>query len=350
MRQDRWISLTAVVVVAAFAGATPLAIASAAPERTERDRTPSRDFLSAYRRPHGIPFPAGNERSAARVELGRTLFFDPRLSGSRAISCASCHNPALAWSDARPRAIGHGNRQLERRTPTVENLAWTPELFWDGRAESLEAQALGPIAAPEEMNLPLPEVARRLQAIPGYAPLFARAYPGEPISAPTVARALATFERTLVSAPAPFDRWVAGDGRAISDEAKQGFRLFNTKAGCASCHSGWRLTDDSFHDVGVVGADRGRGAVIELESVQYAFKTPTLRDVARRAPYMHNGSESTLEAVIDLYDRGGRVRRPSVAAEVRPLGLTALEKRALVAFLRTLGSDAAPTVVPTLRR
>lgn len=164
-----------------------------------------------YRRPQSVPYPDDNAHTAERELLGRTLFFDPRLSGSGWISCASCHNPGLSWSDALPRAIGDGMKHLGRRTPTIVNLAWAPALFWDGRADTLEQQALGPIESPGEMNMKLPELVKRLEGLEGYRALFARAYPGEAISPATVGKALATFERGVVSGDAPFDRWVAGD-------------------------------------------------------------------------------------------------------------------------------------------
>jgi cytochrome c peroxidase len=302
-----------------------------------------------YRRPANVAYPEDNAFSPAREQLGRMLFFDPRLSGSKWISCATCHNPALAWGDGLPRAIGHGMQQLGRRTPTILNLAWAPALFWDGRAESLEEQALGPVAAAGEMNLDLDEMVARLKAIDGYAPLFATAYPGEGISAPTVAKAIATFERGIVSGQAPFDRWLAGDDRAISASAARGFELFNDEARCSQCHSGWRFTDDSFRDIGVETSDEGRGVITPfIKETHFAFKTPTLRNVARRAPYLHNGSAATLEDVIELYDRGGIVRRPSLSREITPLKLTPQEKQDLVAFMLTLTSEDAEARIPAL--
>lgn len=308
-------------------------------------------YLPSYKRPKDIPFPKDNAYSRDRKELGRALFFDPRLSGSNWISCASCHNPAFSWGDGLPRAIGHGMQTLGRRTPTVLNLAWGELLFWDGRASSLEEQALGPIEAAGEMNLSHDQMLTKLESIPGYRSLFEKAYPGEGISKMTVAKALATFQRTLVSRDAPFDRWVRGKENALSESAKRGFVLFNEKALCSKCHSGWRFTDDSFHDIGVAGDDLGRGKILaDIEIMQYAFKTPTLRNVDHRDPYMHDGSEKTLEAVIDFYNRGGAVKRPSLSEHIRPLGLSAAEKADLVAFLKTLTSDDRPVAAPALPR
>lgn len=324
---------------------------SAAPVKVSPSDSAANELKAKYRRPDSVKYPTNNVFTPAREELGRALFFDPRLSGSNWISCASCHNPALDWGDGLPKAIGHGMKVLGRRTPTVLNLAWAEAMFWDGRADTLEEQALGPIEAAGEMNLPLDEMEAKLRAIPGYAPLFERAYPGESISRKTVAKALATFERTIASGDAPFDRWVKGDAHAMSEGATRGFALFTGKANCATCHSSWRFTDDSFHDIGAGGADRGRGAVLpDIEVSQFAFKTPTLRNVDRRAPYLHDGSIATLQDVIELYDRGGHVTRPSLSREIRPLKLTAQEKGDLIAFLRALTSEDRPITVPALPR
>jgi cytochrome c peroxidase len=338
----------AVALCAAIASAEP-------PAAIDRSGPPTRESLALlrakYARPGAPPYPAGNAWSAAREELGRTLFFDPRLSRSGVMSCATCHNPGFSWGDGLARGVGHAAKALPRRSPTLLNVAWAEALFWDGRAGTLEEQALGPIASPDEMNLPLEELVPRIQAVAGYAPLFERAYPGEGIGTSTIAKAIATFERSLVSGSAPFDRWLEGDASAISEEAARGFVLFNEKAKCAACHSGWRFTDDSFHDIGAPGKDRGRAAVLEgIQAMEYAFKTPTLRDVDRRGPYLHDGSEPTLESVVELYDLGGRVKRPSLSPEIVPLSLTKNEARAIVAFMQTLTSEDAPVAMPRLPR
>lgn len=309
------------------------------------------EYLSKYVRPTVVPFPADNTYTEERANLGKALFFDPRLSGSDWISCASCHNPALAWGDGLPKAIGHGMKVLGRRTPTILNTAWAEALFWDGRASSLEEQALGPIAAAGEMNLALDQMVTKIKAVPEYQELFAKAYPAEPISEKIVAKAIATFERTIVSGEAPFDQWIKGDEHAISEEAKRGFVLFNTTANCAKCHSGWRFTDDSFHDVGLSGEDRGRGVHLkDVESAQFTFKTPTLRNVDRRAPYMRDGSLPTLEAVMAFYNEGGKEQRPSLSPEMKLLRLTTQDQHDLVAFLKTLTSIDPLVTVPNLPR
>jgi cytochrome c peroxidase len=222
--------------------------------------------------------------------------------------------------------------------------------MWDGRAGSLEEQALGPIRADVEMNLPVEQLMAKLQAIPEYAPLFQTAFPKEGMKPETIAKAIATYERTVVSGRAPFDRWIEGDTKAISEEAKRGFVLFNTKGACANCHSGWNFTDDSFHDIGLASADIGRGKILPgIAKMQHAFKTPGLREITRRGPYMHDGSSATLETVMDHYDEGG-INRPSRSELMKPLGLSQQEKADLVAFMKTLTSDMDPTTVPVLPR
>jgi cytochrome c peroxidase len=306
--------------------------------------------MEQYLRPTAIPFPADNPYSKDRELLGKILFFDPRLSHSGSISCANCHNPELSWDDGLAKPVGEGMRQEGRRAPTILNAAWEDLLFWDGRAPDLEHQALVPIASDGEMNQPLDAMARTVNGIQGYKALFDAAYPGEPIDERTIAKAIATFERTVVSGKAPFDRWIEGDESAISEQAKRGFDLFNGRAGCAKCHSGWNFTDNGFHDIGVDSSDRGRGAILPLDAMQFAFKTPTLRDCGLRSPFMHDGSEPTLERVIEFYDRGGQLSRPSLAPEIVPLHLSAQEKEDLLAFLKSLTSVDRPVEIPPLPR
>jgi cytochrome c peroxidase len=302
-----------------------------------------------YRRPAEIPFPENNPYSEAKSRLGRMLFFDPILSGSQVRSCATCHNPALSWADGQRRAIGEV--PLPLRSPTLLNVAWTPKLGWDGHFRDLEAVAFGPITAAGNMNLPEKLLIERLSAIPGYKEAFAAAFGKPDISRRNVELTLATFERSIISSEAPFDRWIKGDEAAISEAAKRGFDLFNSKAHCASCHSGWTFTDASFHDIGTAkNNDLGRGRLFPNSvKLRYAFKTPTLRDAARRAPYMHDGSIATLEAVIELYDRGG-IERPSRSELIVPLRLRKDEKAELNAFLQTLTGAPDYIALPPLPR
>jgi cytochrome c peroxidase len=301
-----------------------------------------------YRRPDGAPFPEDNAYAPAKAELGKLLFFDPRLSGSNTLACGGCHNPNLSWEDGLPRAVGHGMKPLARRTATLFNVAWGAAYMWDGRASTLEEQALLPIQSPDEMNQPLNALVEELAAIAEYRERFALAFPGEEITIEGIAKGVATYERTIVSGTAPFDRWFEGDETAISEAAKRGFVLFNTKAKCSRCHAGWRFTDDSFHDIGLPGEDLGRGAFFpDVTVMQHAFKTPGLRNVALRGPYMHDGSIADLGGVIDHYDEGG-IDRPSRSAEIGPLDLSAQEERDLLAFLETLTSEEPRVAIPRL--
>jgi cytochrome c peroxidase len=341
-------------IACALAAAATAALVGATAQRAEAAldaaATPLAKMKAAYARPADVPAPADNPTTAAKIALGKQLFFDPRLSGSGAISCASCHNPALGWQDALDRGVGHAGAKLGRHTPTILNAAWVEPLFWDGRAATLEEQAKGPLQAPAEMNMPHGDVVRMVRSIPGYGPAFAAAFPRDEVTIDTIAKAIAAYERTVVSGQAPFDRWLAGDEGAISESAKRGFVVYNSKARCAACHTGWRMTDDGFHDIGLPGEDPGRGKLVPgLTVLEHAFKTPTLRNIAERGPYMHDGSIPTLEAVVDHYDHGF-VQRASLAAEMQPLALTAQDKTDLVAFLRTLSSRDPDVAVPVLPR
>ncbi len=308
-----------------------------------------RALQDQYRRPAGIPYPKENPYSRAKHELGRTLFFDPILSGSKARSCSTCHNPGLSWGDGLPRAMGE--KQLTLRSPTLLNVAWTPKPGWDGHFRDLESVAVGPISAHDNMDLPESDMIARLSAIPGYVSAFDTAFGKGDITTLKIEQALATFERSIVSDDAPFDRWIRGDQNAIDASAKRGFAVFNGKANCAACHSGWAFTDASFHDIGVAkNDDIGRGRLFPKSvKLQYAFKTPTLRDAARRGPYMHDGSVATLADVIDLYDRGG-IDRPSRDDEIHRLNLPQSDKADLIAFLDTLNGAPKPFPIPTLPR
>jgi cytochrome c peroxidase len=304
-----------------------------------------------YKRPSEIPYPKDDPYSDAKLKLGRTLFFDPILSGSKSRSCETCHNPGLSGGAGQPRAIGENQTPLPVRAPTLLNVAWTPKLGWDGHFRDLESVGTAAITSPGNMNLSDKELPARLSAIPGYLDAFDAAFGEGDITVHKAEMALATFERSIVSGEAPFDRWLNGDDSAINDAAKRGFVLFNAKANCSACHSGWAFTDSSFHDIGTAHDDDiGRGRLFPSSTaLKYAFKTPTLRDVAHRAPYMHDGSVPTLEAVIDLYDRGG-IDRPSRDVEIHPLGLSAGEKADLIAFLRTLTGASQPFSIPVLPR
>ena len=343
MKTRNWaILIGGLLGLATLIGAASLSLSADA----QADRA---GLKAKFQRPAAIPFPEDDPYSEAKSRLGRTLFFDPVMSGGKTHACATCHNPGLSWGDGLPLAVGQ--KTLALRAPTLLNVAWTPKLGWDGHFRNLEAVAFGPLTTPANMNITEKELIERLSAIPGYVDAFHEAFGEGDITRREIEMALATFERSIVSGEAPFDRWIKGDKSAISARAKRGFDLFVGKANCAACHSGWAFTDASFHDIGVAkDKDIGRGRLFPSSvKLQYAFKTPTLRDVARRAPYMHDGSVPTLEAVIDLYNKGG-IDRPSRAEEIKPLGLSAGEKADLIAFLETLTSAPSSVVMPTLPR
>ena len=294
-----------------------------------------------FRRPaEAAPEPEDNPSSAAKVRLGWALFQDRRLSGDMSLACVDCHQPERDWQDGRQRALGAGGHALRRRTPSLFDVAWGETFFWDGRAPSLEAQSLVPIEAADEMNQKMVDAVARLKGVAFYQGLFAEAFPEAPeATEENVAGAIASFERTIMSGTTPFDRWVEGHEDAIGPAAKRGFALFAGAANCSACHLGWRLTDDSFHDTGLPGAgDPGRGPVIAVPMLANAFKTPGLRNVARRAPYMHDGALPTLRAVVDHY-ADGIVDRPTLSDDLKRVVLTEAERADLVAFLELLSDE-----------
>ena len=307
----------------------------------------TKEMKAQYQRPDTIPFPADNPYQAEKAALGKMLFFDPRLSINQNISCATCHNPSFGWEQALPLAVGAQNTALGRHNPTILNLAWGDTFFWDGRAATLEEQALGPIQSDVEMNMPLDVLIERVSGIEGYRPYFNSIF-SEGITAETIAKAIATFERTVVSGPSPFDRWIEGDESALSDSAKRGFELFNGKAKCSTCHSGWNFTDNKFHDIGLPTLDEGRFVIDPSSELnRHAFKTPGLRNITHRAPYMHNGSLANLDAVLVHYLSGG-LPRPSRSPEISFLPLMNDDLTDLKAFLHTLQGEDQPMSLPAL--
>jgi cytochrome c peroxidase len=293
-----------------------------------------------------------------RVRLGRWLYYDTRLSADNTISCATCHRPENAFSEPTPVSTGIRGQKGNRKAPTFINAAWAlfPHTFWDGRAGSLEDQALGPVANPIEMGNTHEAMIQTIEGIKGYAKYFEEAFGSPGITKDRIAKAIADYERTRMSGNSPYDRWKAGDESAVSDEVKLGDRLFFDKAGCNQCHLGYNFTDSLFHNLGVgfdpeTGEfkDVGRSAVTNQESDTGAFKTPTVREVTKRAPYMHDGSIATLREVVELYDDGGEAN-PYLDPKIKPLGLTAEEIDALVAMMESLEGegymDQAPASFP----
>jgi cytochrome c peroxidase len=333
-----------------FAGAALLSAAAFFFSGTFCWAAPDLDQLKAkYRRPADIPFPETNPYTPEKAALGKSLFFDPRLSGNQNMNCASCHNPSFGWQVPLKGAIGSQNTMLGRNAPTVLNQAWSgPHLFWDGRAPSLEEQAKGPIQADVEMNLPLKDAVSRLRNIPEYKKWFDGVFPKDGITGDTIVAAIATFDGTVVSGHAPFDSWVDGDDGAISGSAKRGFDLFTGKANCSTCHVGWNFTDGKFHDIGLATTDIGRAKLDPDDpKAKYAFKTPSLRDVSQRAPYMHDGSLPSLEAVMIHYIQK-TIDRPSRSADFRPVRLNDEESRDVVEFLKSLTGTKQIISLPVL--
>lgn len=308
----------------------------------------NREARESFRRPLSIPFPEDAPYSPQAAALGKLLFFDPRLSGAQNLSCASCHNPSFGWEVPVPRALGSLAVELERHVPTVENLAEAPLLTWDGRLDSIEKQVLSPIVHPDEMNAEMSQVVNRLLRIPKYRKAFRTAFPGEGLVADNVVAAIATYVRTLRSGWSPFDDWVAGDEDAISAAAKRGFAFFIGEGGCAACHSGWAFTDHGFHDIGLDTNDPGRAGVDPSEPVRRrAFKTAGLRNIALRAPFMHDGSLASLVDVIHHYRAGGAASLDR-APDIAPVQIPLMAEMELIAFLRTLTAYDAHVSQPSL--
>jgi cytochrome c peroxidase len=293
-----------------------------------------------------LPVPADNPLGCEQVELGGRLFFEARLSRSGATSCATCHVPERSFTDGRPVAVGDAGALGRRNTPTILGRAYGRSQFLDGRVGTLELQALLPLTNPAELANTPAEILRRLSADPRYPRQFARAFGSPGISLERLAAALASFQRTLVAGDAPVDRvLVLGDSGALSPAARRGFALFQGKGACVICHEPPHFTEERFHNTGVAWngsayRDSGRYSVTRRSEDLGAFKTPTLRNVARTAPFMHDGSIATLEEVVAFYDRGGNPN-PQLDPALRPLRLTAGERDDLVAFLGALTGPVA---------
>jgi cytochrome c peroxidase len=294
-----------------------------------------------------LKVPANNKLTAAKIELGKQLFFEKRLSSDNTVSCATCHDPEKGWSNNAAFATGVRGQVGGRSAPTIINAAYHPLQFWDGRAVGLEGQALGPIANPIEMNLSIADAIARLSEIPGYRKQFKRVF-GTKVTAEAMAQAIASFERTVVSGDAPFDRFKAGDKNALNASAQRGMDLFFNKAKCSACHKGGSFSDFAFHNLGVginnPNPDLGRFAVTKQEGDRGSFKTPTLREIHRTAPYMHDGSQKTLKEVVEFYNKGG-IKNPQLDEEMKPLKLSPDEVNDIVNFMvEGLASEHYPQV------
>jgi len=299
--------------------------------------------------PKAVPAPKDNPGTPEKVALGKQLFFDPRLSGDNRMSCATCHLPDKAFGDGLARAKGHGDKSLARNTPSLLNVGFYERFDWDGRAKSLEEQALGPIQSPDEMNQGLTELEGELNAVPGYVEQFQKNFQTK-VTRDGIAKSIAAFQRTLVTKPSPFDRYLAGDKSALSAEAKQGMELFEGNAGCVRCHQGPLLSDSQLYRLGLNSQDEGLGALTKKKEDKGKFRTPALRNVAQTGPYMHDGSKKTLADVVEFYYRGV----PSTTSDRLPLDVSPLlgqsysEIPAIVAFLESLSGEVPKVEPPQL--
>jgi cytochrome c peroxidase len=305
-----------------------------------------------------VPIPENNPQTPEKIDLGKKLFFDRRLSGDGTMSCATCHIPDMAFSDGQDISLSYPTTKNWRNSPTLVNAGFQKYLFHDGRAKTLEDQALFPMMSAFEMNKNLDYLEEQIRVVPEYADAFRKIFNGE-VTRETIAMAIAAFERTLVSRNSPLDRYLSGDHNALSDEAKKGLEIFRGKGRCMECHHGANLADDKFYALNVpenpallndprvtatmrfvakvyhykdyrnLTEDPGRYLITKNEKDWKAFRTPTLREIARTAPYMHNGIFATLEEVIQFFDEGGGKGNTAL----KPLGLTAAEKRSLKVFL-----------------
>ncbi len=295
--------------------------------------------------PLGLPridWPADNPYSAGAAELGRTLFFDGRLSSNGTVSCAFCHRPNDGFSGGMPLSTGVNGKLEGRRTPTLINRAWGKTQFWDGRAPTLEAQVIIPVTNPNEMGMSADQVVEAVEHIKGYKPLFVAAFGDEVINFDRISKAIATFERTIVSGNSAYDRYVAGDKNALTKEQKRGLDFFNGKGECAECHAGPNFTNEKFANLGIgmdePHPDPGRMVVTKKRSDFGKFKVPTLRDLGRTGPYMHDGRFQTLGEVLDFYSKGA-LANPHLDTRITAFYMDQGTKQDLLAFLEALNGE-----------
>ena len=289
-----------------------------------------------------VQFPKDNPYTPEKAALGKLLYFDTRLSADNTVSCASCHSPEFAFTDGKAVSDGIRAQKGGRSAPTVINRAYSLNQFWDGRAKSLEEQAGGPMQNPIEIGNTHEGVVKSIQGIAGYAPLFAKAFGSPEIDIDRTTKAIATYERTVLSGNSAYDRYKAGNKSALSAAQQRGMDIYFNKAKCDQCHEGVNFTLNSYNNLGV-GTDKpkpdaGRYEVTKNDADWGAFKTPTLRDIARTAPYMHDGSLATLENVVDFYNKGG-IKNKNLDEKLKPLDLSKAEQTDLVAFLKSLNGE-----------
>ncbi len=302
-----------------------------------------------------LVIPKDNPLTKEKVELGKLLFFDKRLSANDTIACASCHMPSLAFTDGQPVSTGIHGQKGGRSAPTAINRVFSSAQFWDGRAATLEEQSVGPFANPIEHGFKdHDELVAKVKSIAGYSPLFERAFGSPAITTDLIGKAIASFQRTLLSGNSNYDRFAMGnEEQALSATAQNGLRVFLGKGQCLRCHFGFNFADERYHNLGAGWdeqsksfADAGRHEVTNKPEDMGAFKTPTLREVAKTAPYMHDGSLATLLEVVDFYDQGG-IANPQLDSVIKPLKLTEQEKKDLVEFMESLNGEGWNVTPPT---
>jgi cytochrome c peroxidase len=283
------------------------------------------------------------------IELGKTLFFDPRLSGSGKISCATCHQPELNWTDGKEKSIGHEGAITKRNSPTIQNSWFYQRLFWDGRAKDLQDQAFAPIISESEMASEMPDVMQKLRSSKGYKQLFKKAYGDEMIDPDRMTEAISAFEKTIVSSKSRFDEFLEGNKKALSNSEIRGLHLFRTKARCMNCHHGALFTDNQFHKNNITFSydDDGLYKVTHKEDDLRKFKTPSLRDVAFTGPWMHNGKMNNLEQIISRYSIA-KYPPNEASPLLKNLGLSNKEKKDLLAFLKAISAPPAAFTRPVL--
>jgi cytochrome c peroxidase len=304
-----------------------------------------------------VEFPKDNPYSDLKSELGKTLFFDPRLSSNGSISCATCHDPKLGWTDGKAKSVGHNGAINLRNSMPIINAGYSTSLFWDGRANSLEHQAKFPIEDPKEMHENLEVAVERIAKIPEYQKLFKQAFSNKKVNSENLLKAIATFERTIVSKSSRFDRFISGESELFTDEEVRGLHLFRTKAGCINCHHSPLFSDNKFHNdglslMGMEGEDLGKYNHTRKSEDSGLFRTPSLREVAKTGPWMHNGIFDDLFDLVEYYNQGNpnfinrknidstRINLiPEPTRMLMPLRLSKEEVSALVSFLGTLSSD-----------
>lgn len=323
--------------------------------------------LKEFLLPATPPSPSDNPWTQAKADLGKQLFFDPRLSGTGQVTCVSCHLPHKGWEDGLKTAVRFGGKPMQLASPTIINIGYNTIYMWDGRMPSLETQAFAGQGLKADINAGMEEQGlkeglhiERIKLVKGYQMAFSKAFPEESadtqISRVNIAKAIAAFERTVISNNSPFDAWVKGDKNAMTARQISGFKVFTGKANCVACHSGSNFTDNGFHNLGLKSfalADHHKGRMTQKPkhaSTDGAFKTPTLRDIALRAPYFHDGSAKNLLEVVEHYDRGGDVKTNISPLMEGPLGLSKDEKLSLVAFMEALTSTTKPFSYPALPR